>query len=85
MRMVRLPGDWALLSKQATNDAVRRFAEDQDAFFEAFGSAWNKVTQKGYGGSLKTCVERPLNKFEVGLMRDLAPAKPKKRRGGKRR
>merc|ERR1719453_5719 len=53
-RMIRLAGDWALLGHPETKAAVNRFAESEEAFFEAFVEAWGKVMQKGYSG-LQSC------------------------------
>jgi len=47
-RMIRLAGDWALLAHDETKAAVKKFAADQDAFFDAFTVAWGKVINKGY-------------------------------------
>jgi len=73
MRMVRLPGDWALLAKKETKDAVELFAADQQAFFDAFASAWTKVTKKGYGNTLKTCEDRESTEHEKKMIDALSP------------
>lgn len=60
LRMVRLPGDWALLHDSKTRAAVKLFAKDEKAWFKAFVEAWAKVTNKGYKhGELKTCDPTP--------------------------
>mmetsp|Transcript_52960 Transcript_52960/g.95248 ORF Transcript_52960/g.95248 Transcript_52960/m.95248 type:complete len:695 (-) Transcript_52960:50-2134(-) len=55
-RMVRLAGDWALLGNKGTKAAVEKFADSQEAFFEAFKKAWGKLISKGYS-DLQTCEE----------------------------
>lgn len=54
-RIVRFSGDWVLLGLDETKAAVKRFADDQDSFFEAFAAAFEKVTRKGTI-DVKTCV-----------------------------
>lgn len=55
-RMVRLAGDWALLGDEGTKAAVEKFADSQEAFFDAFKEAWGKLISKGYSG-LQSCTE----------------------------
>merc|ERR1719473_1493568 len=78
-RMIRLPGDWALLGHPETKAAVKHFAESEEAFFEAFIEAWGKVIGKGYTG-LERCLPG-------GQAPDLAIKAPRKKKtaasGGK--
>lgn len=54
-RLIRLAGDWALLS-QETKSYVDKFAADQNEFFAAFGRAFSKVMDRGYSaGELSPC------------------------------
>jgi len=54
-RIVRLAGDWALLSAD-TRPHVEEFAADQGKFFVAFEEAFRKVMNRGYKESeLSTC------------------------------
>lgn len=46
LRVVRLPGDWALLGGEETKAVVQEFAEDQTKFHAAFKAAWEKVLRK---------------------------------------
>jgi len=57
-RMIRLAGDWALLSREDTRAAVQKFADSNEAFHETFVKAFGKVINKGYehDNSLTTCV-----------------------------
>lgn len=55
-KMIRLPGDWALIHDNETRAAVGLFANDEAKFFEVFGQAFTKVLGKGQV-SLKTCGE----------------------------
>merc|ERR1712048_1239951 len=55
-RLIRLAGDWALLSPE-TKTFVDTFATDQNAFFAAFEEAFGKVMIRGYDASdLSTCL-----------------------------
>jgi len=73
MRLVRLPGDWALLSKPTTVQIMNKFAEDEEAFFKTFGEAWTKVVTMGYGGKLKKCANRVSNIAEKRMIISLMP------------
>lgn len=54
-RIVRLAGDWALLTPE-TKIHVDTFAADQTKFFDAFAAAFTKVMNRGYDSStLLTC------------------------------
>jgi len=54
-RIIRLAGDWALLAGD-TRQYVEEFANNQNAFFDAFSRAFSKVTKQGYSdGDLATC------------------------------
>lgn len=55
-KMIRLPGDWALINDNETRAAVGLFANDESKFFEVFGQAFTKVLGKGQP-NLKTCGE----------------------------
>jgi len=72
--MVRLPGDWALLAKKETKDAVELFAKNESAFFEVFGEAWNKVVNKGYDNTLKKCVDKAPSPTEKRAMKVIDPS-----------
>jgi catalase (peroxidase I) len=52
-KMVRLPGDWALLGHNETRQAVEAFAKDQALFFSTFNTAFGKVLDRGH--SLSVC------------------------------
>eukprot|EP00928_Gymnodinium_smaydae_P057315 TRINITY_DN4056_c0_g1_i1.p1 TRINITY_DN4056_c0_g1~~TRINITY_DN4056_c0_g1_i1.p1 ORF type:complete len:568 (+),score=104.22 TRINITY_DN4056_c0_g1_i1:64-1704(+) len=54
-RMIRLPGDWALLARGDTREVVKQFAKDQDAFFSVFKQAFGKVLDKGHAKLQNVC------------------------------
>eukprot|EP00927_Polykrikos_kofoidii_P015698 TRINITY_DN17012_c0_g1_i1.p1 TRINITY_DN17012_c0_g1~~TRINITY_DN17012_c0_g1_i1.p1 ORF type:complete len:924 (-),score=131.31 TRINITY_DN17012_c0_g1_i1:140-2911(-) len=59
MRIWRLAADWAILEDPVAREEVRRFAEDESAFHEAFAKAWGKIVAMGHpttgSMALKTC------------------------------
>ena len=47
---IMLTSDLALLTDEAFKTHVERFAADQDAYFEAYTSAWVKLQENGCTG-----------------------------------
>eukprot|EP00747_Dinoflagellata_sp_TGD_P143241 gnl/TRDRNA2_/TRDRNA2_176360_c3_seq8.p1 gnl/TRDRNA2_/TRDRNA2_176360_c3~~gnl/TRDRNA2_/TRDRNA2_176360_c3_seq8.p1 ORF type:complete len:587 (+),score=52.74 gnl/TRDRNA2_/TRDRNA2_176360_c3_seq8:55-1815(+) len=72
-RLFRLAGDWALLGNQDTQAAVKRFAQNEQAFFKAWTEAWGKVLSKGYK-DLGAC-SGDSNPAEVGRIKGLLSIK----------
>merc|ERR1711920_1112319 len=56
--LVRTAADWALLGDPETKAFVGEFASSEQAFFDAFQAAWDKV-QKMTASELQTCKEVP--------------------------
>lgn len=54
-RMIRIPGDWALLGHTDTLKAVKEFAEDETKFFSTFVDAYTKVLRKGHATLAPVC------------------------------
>ena len=59
-RLILLPPDWALLGREDTKAKAQQYANDQNAWFDDFVSAFLKVTKQGYAeGELKPCTAAP--------------------------
>lgn len=54
LRVVRLPGDWALLAGEETKTFISEFASDEAKFHDAFANAWEKVLRKTHA-PLESC------------------------------
>jgi len=71
-KLIRLPGDWALLGDNETRKAVLDFAKDQDLFFTKFKQAFGKVLDRGH--SLALCSAKSPSTMAPKTMPPAAPA-----------
>jgi hypothetical protein len=55
-RMIRIPGDWALLGHTETLKAVKQFSANETKFFSTFVQAFTKVLRKGHAPLTQICL-----------------------------
>jgi len=60
-RKMMLAADWALIQDSSARKAVKKFAESENAFHEAYRKAFDRATKLGYpSNTIQTCTgERP--------------------------